>query len=349
MIKGKQISAWGTEDLKQLLLDGRRAAQYASDHYEELAAREAMYTLYGPYDYGIGAARPGRLVSKSSRILALKTRKKQHMIYELDSEYKLLRVKHVFNAVNDLTYHCFSLEGIQYACPFAYNQKSKQLDEVIALDYKDGTPCFCGYLTETKVLAFFYEYISAETVHVTEYSYNPVSKYSLHGHPIDPNAPLGALNSPAQRGCCEEEPMYTDFALWITDPKRARQQLKKKKSRKITDWIDEILNLDIPDNVVAFCFNLYEEGGGEWSMELVGSGRFDSEDEDWPCDEVTDFQTRKNPYKWEKEYSWEDALAYAVKELQDYLANGKYADLLKSRMGVGVGFVDGDIEVLYSK
>ena len=43
------------------------------------------------------------------------------------------------------------------------------------------------------------------------------------------------------------------------------------------------------------------------------------------------------------------ALKYMAKELNRYLKRGKYADLLKSKIGVGVGFVDGNIEILYKK
>lgn len=349
MNTGKQIEDFNMEDLKQLLLAGRRATQYAWDHYEELAARESACTLYGPYDYGIGAAIPGKSIPISSRTLTLKTRKKKYLIYELDSEYRLLRVTQVFNSVNDVTYHCFELEGIQYACPFAYNQKRKRRGgEVIALAYKDGKPYFYGNLTENKVLVDFYEYVSPERVRVIGYSYNPVSIYSLHGYLIDPEAPLGELNSPAQRSCWEEKPMYTDFSQFFRDPEAVERKEEKVTNNSVSDWIDNVLNSDIPDNIAAFCFNLYEEGNGSWSMELVGANGFDLESEDWPCDEVTDFKSRENPYKWEENCSWEEALAHIVKVLKKYLANGKHAELLKSRTGVGVEFVDGNIEILYS-
>jgi hypothetical protein len=35
--------------------------------------------------------------------------------------------------------------------------------------------------------------------------------------------------------------------------------------------------------------------------------------------------------------------------LSEWIKRGKYADLLKSKAGVGVGFVDGDIEILHTK
>jgi len=120
-------------------------------------------------------------------------------------------------------------------------------------------------------------------------------------------------------------------------------------NKDISNWIDDVLNTDIPDGVVAFCFNLYDEGGETWSMELVGAERFELEDEDWPCYEITDFDSRNNLYEWSMDCNWEDALAYMVNELTEYLLNGKHSGLLKSSLGVGVGFVDGNLEILHSK
>jgi len=140
--------------------------------------------------------------------------------------------------------------------------------------------------------------------------------------------------------------MYTDFSKFFTVSETSEPVEEVSAMPLISDWIDKVLDTDIPDDVVAFCFNLYEEGGETWSMELIGSSRFDSEDPDWPCDEITDFGSRKNLYEWEMDCSWEDVLTHVVNELKEYLENGKYAKLLKSRSGVGVGFVDGDLEIL---
>ena len=120
-------------------------------------------------------------------------------------------------------------------------------------------------------------------------------------------------------------------------------------SNTVAKWIDKHLAKGVPDNVVAFCFNLYEESDGSWAMEIIGSERFDSEDEDWACNELTDFGSRKKLYTWKMDCEWEEALAYMTGELNEYLENGKYAALLKSRTAVGIGFVDGNIEILYSK
>lgn len=117
----------------------------------------------------------------------------------------------------------------------------------------------------------------------------------------------------------------------------------------IANWINQVLDKEIPDNIVAFCFNLYEEGDGEWSMELVGTDWFDEEDEDWACNEATDFGSREEMYTWKMNCEWNEALDYMVNELKQYLKDGKYAELLKSRVGIGVGFVDGNIEIIHKK
>ena len=120
-------------------------------------------------------------------------------------------------------------------------------------------------------------------------------------------------------------------------------------NRSLADWIDNLLNRDIPENIVAFCFNLYEESDESWAMELVGTDCFDLENEDWACNEITDFDSRNKLYNWKMVCEWEDALNYIVNELNQYLEEGKYAELLKSQTGVGVGFIDGNIEILHSK
>ena len=120
-------------------------------------------------------------------------------------------------------------------------------------------------------------------------------------------------------------------------------------NNSVSNWIDKVLDQEIPNTVVAFCFNLYEESDGSWAMELVGTERFDLEDEDWACNELTDFGTRECLYNWEMKCEWDETLKYMVNELSQYLENGKYADLLKSKDGVGVGFVDGNIKILHTK
>lgn len=118
---------------------------------------------------------------------------------------------------------------------------------------------------------------------------------------------------------------------------------------RVSEWLDVVLETDIPAEVVAFGFNLYEDEPYYWSMELIGASEFDVDDEDWLCNEATDFDTRENPLRWHRETGWEEILNDIVYALKEYLKKGKYADILKAKSGVGVGFVDGNIEILYAR
>ncbi|RDU24178.1 hypothetical protein [Anaerosacchariphilus polymeriproducens] len=94
---------------------------------------------------------------------------------------------------------------------------------------------------------------------------------------------------------------------------------------------------------------MYEDGEKTWSIELVGTDSFDLEDEDWSCDEVFDFGTRDNPLSWIEETSWNVILDKMIEIIRKYLAQGLYSGLLKEYQGISIGFVDGDIEILFTK
>ena len=118
----------------------------------------------------------------------------------------------------------------------------------------------------------------------------------------------------------------------------------------VESWIDN-LNLNvIPEDVVAFCFNLYDGCDNlHWSMELIGADSFDAENDDWACGEITDFKSRETVFKWTQGCNWEAALEQMVSALKEYLDKGRYAPILKSKIAVAVGFTDGDLEILYNK
>ena len=118
----------------------------------------------------------------------------------------------------------------------------------------------------------------------------------------------------------------------------------------IAAWIDQLALNEIPEDVAAFYFNLYDKCNDlDWEMELLGTSWFDLEDEDWGCDEVTDFESREAPFLWQRAANWDVVLDEVIAALKEYLENGKYADVLKSKEGVGVAFDDGDIHILYNK
>lgn len=118
---------------------------------------------------------------------------------------------------------------------------------------------------------------------------------------------------------------------------------------KVSAWLDDVLKQNIPEEAAGFCFNLYEDGKNAWSMELIGTERFEESDEDWPCDEITDFGTREDPLRWDREAGWFLILEEVKAVLREYLRKGRFANILKSKEGVGVGFVDGNIDILFRK
>ena len=124
----------------------------------------------------------------------------------------------------------------------------------------------------------------------------------------------------------------------------------KKKSEsgltysELETWLNEVMQMTIPDDVVAFCFNLYEEANNSWTLELIGASSFDTTDNDWSCDEV--FTTRDKPFTWKENKEWQDVQITIIKMIKDYIEKGKYGKTLKERQGLAVGFVDGDLTPL---
>lgn len=112
-------------------------------------------------------------------------------------------------------------------------------------------------------------------------------------------------------------------------------------------WLNRIIeeNPDISGEGVVF--NLYEDADLHWSIQLVTTSYVDLDDEDWKCDET--FTTGEDLFTWKQETDWEEILELSIETVKQYLKKGKYADCLKSYQAAGIGFVDGDLEILYTK
>ena len=110
-------------------------------------------------------------------------------------------------------------------------------------------------------------------------------------------------------------------------------------------WVEKYL-VDLPEDTVAINFNLYE-GEEAYSIQLIAADEFDEEDEDWACEEI--FSTEDDLFvvpMTEDIESWEDALVYIKGMIEKYLKISNCKDILENLQGIGVGFVDGDIELL---
>lgn len=117
-------------------------------------------------------------------------------------------------------------------------------------------------------------------------------------------------------------------------------------------WLDNLLeNNEMPEKTAAFCFNLYEESVEDsvYSTQLVACDKFDEGDPDWACEEC--WSSEEDVFcielSDEAEKDRKAAQQIFTDMAVDYLTEGKYGKILSSKEAVGIGFVDGDIELLY--
>ena len=116
---------------------------------------------------------------------------------------------------------------------------------------------------------------------------------------------------------------------------------------KFEKWLKKQLIKDIPDNVIAFNFNLYETDDDEsFDVQLVGCENYSKDDEDWACDTV--FSSEEDVFTF-KDEDWESALETCKSMIQDFLASCDSDNKLSRAEYVTVGFIDGDLEVIFSK
>lgn len=117
-------------------------------------------------------------------------------------------------------------------------------------------------------------------------------------------------------------------------------------------WLEGGLDADIPEDVKAYSFNLYEpafEEGVKFGVELIGASAFDPNNSDWACEEVWEPAQRRLSIPIE--YSgdmWNICLErMKVLTLEFLESDCPVAKKLKSKAGVGIGFVGGDLEIIW--
>lgn len=202
-------------ELDKMIEDARHAYEHIEKHFDELMARPTEYTLFGPRSYGIGAASPAICTKKPERVLQNKTRRKDYLMYELDTEYCPQCIKHMENhGDNHCTYLGTEINGVMYYRSFFRNENRFYTDCVHAVKFADNKPVYYAESSHVHLVGEFYEYIDNNRMVVTTYAYHPHSKYTTEGEPICKDAPVGAPNSPAWVTCSEEEIRYIDFASW---------------------------------------------------------------------------------------------------------------------------------------
>jgi len=128
---------------------------------------------------------------------------------------------------------------------------------------------------------------------------------------------------------------------------------------EFASWLDKHLSKGLPGNIAAVNFNLYEgvnmdfnssrtESSETYDVQLAGCDRFDENDGDWPCYEV--FTTGEDLFSVPRAKNIahrERGLSYITALVKKYLDEGEFADTLKGYAAVGLGFADGDTQIIY--
>lgn len=135
--------------------------------------------------------------------------------------------------------------------------------------------------------------------------------------------------------------------MGILDRFKKQDHPKVSEKALFFEWLDMTLAVGLSNKIRAINFNLYEDEGNMWSIELVGTSTFDESNEDWACCEV--FSTRDAPFAVERKNDWQAVEEMFRDWVTDYLHNGKYADKLRRLDAVGLGSVDGDLKLLFKR
>jgi len=111
--------------------------------------------------------------------------------------------------------------------------------------------------------------------------------------------------------------------------------------REFFSWADEALRQPIPQETVAFHFNLYQ-GTNSVHVQLMGTASFNSGDQYWPGPKT--FSTGEGIFKVPFESAgaeWPEWLETLKSLVNAYIESGNMSTVLKKSQGVGIGFVDG--------
>jgi len=116
-------------------------------------------------------------------------------------------------------------------------------------------------------------------------------------------------------------------------------------------WLSASLAQDAPPEVVAYSFNLFEYSRGVYGIELIGASEFDPDNLDWACEEVWEPAPRMLDIP--EDFccgDWETCLRDTRSLLQRLLDKPTTAVArLKSSQAIAVGFVDGDLEIIWQR
>ncbi|SDD46344.1 hypothetical protein [Aquimonas voraii] len=128
---------------------------------------------------------------------------------------------------------------------------------------------------------------------------------------------------------------------------------KSEVTKELFAWADRHLSQPIPPATAAFHINLYE-GEESVHVQIIGTESFTSgenpETDYWPGAET--FTTGEDVFEIPFAVAgsdWKEWLKTGTEMINSYIANGAQSRVLRCAKGVGLGFVDGDMYVLWQQ
>lgn len=112
----------------------------------------------------------------------------------------------------------------------------------------------------------------------------------------------------------------------------------------LAEWIDSSLNTNLSDDIKCFCFNIYDDGDNDYSIEIAGYAPFYMNGEELGTEQMV--INRDSPFVWNTPKSPDEILSETKHLIGEYLRKGRYGSLLCSTEAVLAGFVDGDTHII---
>lgn len=113
------------------------------------------------------------------------------------------------------------------------------------------------------------------------------------------------------------------------------------------NWLERHLSDNIPSNVIAFNFNIYESSiDNQYDVQLVGSSYYSIDDENWACNTI--YSTGEDLFSFNSA-SWEIALNEFIEFVKKFLHSCDENNRLKQAEYITAGFVDGNLEIIFRK
>jgi len=111
-------------------------------------------------------------------------------------------------------------------------------------------------------------------------------------------------------------------------------------------WLNAVLAQN-PPTVGAVNFNLYEGSNNAYYIQFIVAEHYDPNDSDWACNEI--FSSGDNIFEIVRSNEisqWEQGIKY-ITNLVEVFLKSDCGTVLKNYEVVGLGFVDGDIIIIY--